>query len=113
MKKMKGYTLIELLAVIVILAIIAVIAIPAAMNIIEDSRISSYMRSSEGIVHATENYYNNYKLGNVEDIKGDLYDEIMNNVSGKKPDSGNIYVDKNGYVAFAFDYDGYCFYKNY
>ena len=43
----KGFTLIELLAVIVILAIIALIATPIIINIINDSRESSYKRSIE------------------------------------------------------------------
>ena len=36
--KRKGFTLVELLAVIVILAVIALIATPAVLNIIEDSK---------------------------------------------------------------------------
>ena len=36
--KMKGFTLVELLAVIVILAIILVIAVPKVMSVIEDAK---------------------------------------------------------------------------
>ena len=36
--KTKGFTLVELLAVIVILAIIAIIAVPIIGNVIENSR---------------------------------------------------------------------------
>ena len=43
--KKKGFTLIELLAVIVILAIIAVIAVPIVLNIIDDSKENSNLRS--------------------------------------------------------------------
>ena len=43
----KGFTLIELLAVIVILAIIALIATPIVLNIINDSKESSLLRSAE------------------------------------------------------------------
>ena len=64
----------------ILLGIIALIAIPATTGIIEEARISSYTRSSEGIVHATENYYNQHKLGNVENVKGNLYEEIMKNI---------------------------------
>jgi len=37
----KGFTLVELLAVIVILAIIALIAVPITLNVLEDSKKSS------------------------------------------------------------------------
>ena len=42
-----GFTLIELLAVIVILAIITLIAVPIVLNIINDSKESSLLRSAE------------------------------------------------------------------
>ena len=44
-----GFTLIELLAVIVILAIIALIAVPIVLNIINDAKESSLLRSAEKI----------------------------------------------------------------
>jgi len=49
-KSKKGFTLIELLAVIVILAIISLIAVPIVLNIIEDSKDSTNIRSAENIV---------------------------------------------------------------
>ena len=42
----KGFTLIELLAVIVILAIIALIATPIVLNIINDAKEESELRSA-------------------------------------------------------------------
>ena len=50
----KGFTLIELLAVIVILAIIALIAVPIVLNIINDSKKQSSMRSAELYLKAAE-----------------------------------------------------------
>ena len=41
----KGFTLVELLAVIVILAVIALITIPAVMKMIDTSTTNSYRRS--------------------------------------------------------------------
>lgn len=51
----KGFTLIELLAVIVILAIIAVIATPIVLDIINDSKESSVLRSADFYVGALQN----------------------------------------------------------
>ena len=52
--KKKGFTLIELLAVIVILAVIALIATPLIMNVIEESRKSSFRVSVENMIRAME-----------------------------------------------------------
>ena len=45
--KMKGFTLVELLAVIVILAIILVIAVPKIMNTIKDTTKASFESSAK------------------------------------------------------------------
>ena len=50
----KGFTLIELLAVIVILAIIALIAVPIVLNIINEAKESSLLRSAEFYLDAVE-----------------------------------------------------------
>ena len=50
----KGFTLIELLAVIVILAIIAVIAVPIVLNIIDETKNNSTLRSADFYLDAVE-----------------------------------------------------------
>lgn len=52
----KGFTLMELLAVIVILAIISLIAIPIILNIIEASRKGAKETSALGYIDAVEKY---------------------------------------------------------
>jgi prepilin-type N-terminal cleavage/methylation domain-containing protein len=56
MKKRQGFTLVELLAVIVILAIILVIAIPNIMKLIDKMKLDAYKRNEELLVNATRNY---------------------------------------------------------
>jgi type IV pilus assembly protein PilA len=56
MKKSKGFTLVELLAVIVILAVILVIAIPNVMKIIDKARLDSYKRTEGMLVSAAQKY---------------------------------------------------------
>ena len=48
----KGFTLVELLAVITILAIIAIIATPTVLNIIEESKIESLKVSTSEYIKA-------------------------------------------------------------
>ena len=50
----KGFTLIELLAVIVILAIIALIATPIVLNIINDAKESTLLRSANFYIDSVE-----------------------------------------------------------
>jgi prepilin-type N-terminal cleavage/methylation domain-containing protein len=54
MKNEKGFTLVELLAVIVILGILMVIAIPAVSNYINDSRKNVYISTAKEYVKEAE-----------------------------------------------------------
>jgi type IV pilus assembly protein PilA len=56
MKNDKGFTLVELLAVIVILAVILVIAIPNVIKIIDKARLDSYKRTEDMLVSAAQKY---------------------------------------------------------
>jgi prepilin-type N-terminal cleavage/methylation domain-containing protein len=58
--KQKGFTLVELLAVIVILAVILVIAIPNIMKIISKSKIDAYNNQMELIKNAAAKYMVQY-----------------------------------------------------
>ena len=103
-KKLKlttlGFTLIELLAVIVILAIIALIAVPIILNIINDSKESTTIRSAENYLKAVElaiikeNIDEEFNLSECTVQKnGNLlctgYDDpIPVQVDGEKPEEG-------------------------
>jgi prepilin-type N-terminal cleavage/methylation domain-containing protein len=56
MMKKRGFTLVELLAVIVILALILVIAIPNVMKIINKSKLDAYDRTQQMILNAARIY---------------------------------------------------------
>ena len=58
MKNKKGFTLVEVLAVIIILALILVIAIPQILNVISSSRMSTFKISATSLLdHAEKKYY--------------------------------------------------------
>ena len=103
----KGFSLIELLAVIVILAIIALIATPIVLDIIDDTKESSLLRSAEFYLNAIEqsitqlNAENggnfNPKSCEIEENGNIICDKNKDNVielklDGEKPDGGTITI---------------------
>ena len=101
-----GFTLVELLAVIVILAVIALIATPIVLSIINDTKESAVIRSAEMYVGAVENkiMQENMKLGGKLNPKECIVGSEGNvtcdgtpleiEVNGDKPDSGLITYDR-------------------
>lgn len=93
MKREKGFTLLELLAVILVIAIIALIAMPIILNVIEDARKQASLRSAEGYLDAVEKAVLKSKIDNkkIENgiyfVKnGDLYTDINDSSSSIKVD---------------------------
>ena len=135
MDKKKGFTLVELLAVIVILALIALIATPIILNIIKDAKRSAAKDSAYGYIDAVEKYIvlaktqtGDYKLELVptedkeltcktkeECIKDTgLIGEVNKTIKGTKPSKIKLII-KGSEVAtgteitvdgFVFTYDG-------
>lgn len=104
----KGFTLIELLAVIVILAIIALIATPVILNIIEDSRESSYQRSIEIYLKAVQNaimeknmqsHFNPEQCA-IENRKLICDGIRLDVVENGMPDNGKIVFNDNNKIVF-------------
>ena len=109
-----GFTLIELLAVIVILAIIALIATPIVLNIINDTKESSLLRSAEFYLDAVETSiaqstlndkklengdYNILSNGNlcIEYETNECIKQLDVKVNGERPIAGTIIL-KNGKI---------------
>ena len=67
MKNKKGFTLVELLAVIVILAVILVIAIPRILDVIDSSKLSSFESSARMIISDAEKQYAINKVNGIEE----------------------------------------------
>lgn len=94
----KGFSLIELIAVILILGIIALIAIPTISEILEQSRIEAFRTTARSIAIATENECNknvvlnkagkNYTFTNGK-VNGNL------EISGELPKRGYSESDSN------------------
>ena len=92
-KKKKGFTLIEVIAIIIILGIISTIAIITIKNVIEDAKKEAYKVSVEHLFSATETFLflNGNELTN-EGIEANSITTLDNN----KFISGIIFLNDNG-----------------
>ena len=90
--KRSGFTLVELLAVIVVLAVIALIATPIVNNSIEKSKKGTAIESANNLISSAEYYIlkTKDKYGKVS-----VLDENLK-YSGKKPELGEIEINKQG-----------------
>ena len=101
----KGFTLVELLAVIAILAIILVIAVPRVQNTIEESKKSSFLSSAKAILRQVE--YDKADSGTFTstslstlDIKASETDYDLNNSRVYIQDD-ELYIDLIGIGKFS------------
>lgn len=95
--KRNGFTLVELLAVIVILAVIALIATPTILGVIEKTKKGAAEQSALGYIDAIEKQVAmNEVYSNQIKIEDGIYDVPMDNVKvkGTMPTSGWIEIEK-------------------
>ena len=123
MKNKKGFTLLELLAVIVVLAIIALIATPIVMNTIKNAKKGAAERTADNYIKQVETTIAEKKLENnpladgpyTIDSNGNLTgngltESVTIDMNGTKPSSGTVtisngLVSKEGTTMTVGDYD--------
>ena len=113
----KGFTLVELLAVIIILGVLSVLIVPKVINTLNDSEQKTNMASAEGLLKAAEyRYQDNEIKGISENIIIDYTNNQNTNeleYSGKKPEKGHVTILKNGKIAMSVKIGDNCYSKNY
>lgn len=120
-KKQFGFTLVELLAVIVILAVIALIATPMILRLIDEAQQDALKDSAYGIIEAGNLFYANNSLSLAEEKQDRINFEIINNrfvnvknaeqeltFKGKVPESGKLQINMNGGTAISICNGKYC-----
>ena len=90
----KGYTLIELMAVIVILAILSIILVPTITDLIDSARMASAKASAQGYIDAVRNEVS-LSLLKYEPLNGtrtvsELADRVI--YLGKRIDDGFVII---------------------
>lgn len=104
MNNKKGFTLIEVLAIIILLGIIIVIIAPKVVNTIRNSKKKSYEASVNNIVKSLNSIAIDKKANLVSfegcsiDFDNDVNTCTDLKYSGELPTSGSITVDKDGNV---------------
>jgi len=106
--KKKGFTLLELLAVVVLLAILALMVTPNVLNVIENSRRGVAEENARVIAKTAETYYaqqtllHNNRIGEI-----DLTSDTLT-YNGNKPYKGYVYFDDSGKAYIKMYQNGYC-----
>ena len=109
-EKNKGFTLVELLAVIVILALIALIATPIILNVINDAKKQAAKDSAYGYMDAVEKYIVSSELEDESIPDGTYRVEDLNkkiSVKGSTPDNGTIKIESKTVKSYDIGIDGY------
>lgn len=119
----KGFTLVELLAVVIILGVVALIATPAITNVIKESKMTTYKMSVENLVDSlntemvsAKNYTDTFYIYHNNKIKivrqGQQPDENMMVMDTNVAAEGKLYVDFLKRKFAYFYNDKYCAYSN-
>lgn len=106
--KKNGFTLVELLAVLVILAILGGLAAPNIINLMQSGKEEAFIEDAKEMVSsATYMYKIAYARDFIEDnnflTDGDGYKILMSNINGNVPDTdpyGYKYKQNDSYIKF-------------
>lgn len=116
--KNKGFTLVEVIAVVVLLSLIALILTPQITKSIDESKKNSFRSSAEGLIESAEQAYTEMqyerKITDVIEFNltsGKNMDKLETKGSG--PTGGYIKIDPTGAVEIALKNKKYCAVKTY
>lgn len=116
--KERGFTLVELLAVIIIIGLLSIIIIPKVKDTISDSRKNGDEISANSLVRSATNYYLEQRSSGVY---VDCFYNFTDNVntcsgfdfSGNKPSVGRLEIKKNGTVGLFVKFGNFCYIKDF
>ena len=117
MKGKNGFTLVELLAVIVILGLLMVIIAPKITKTLNESEKKTNMASAQNLVKSAQLKVSNNEIkGTSQNIK--INYETKENINyldytGEKPEIGQVQIKTNGDIAMAVKFGDYCYLKSY
>lgn len=110
--KKNGFTLVEMLAVVLMIGVLAVITGPMVLKALENARVDSFKRDVEGIVRTikTSQDENNFTSetytitnGVIKRSNGDTL-----NTKGGSTENGSAEIDMDGYIRIAVSKGKWC-----
>jgi len=112
MKKKNGFTLVELLAILIILGIIAIITVPIITKTLKESRINAAQDSAYGYVDAVNRLYYSNSLNKRDDVEDGVYTvselkELGVSVTGSEPSEGWVELENNEVVSYSIKIGNY------
>jgi len=109
----KGFTIVELLAVIVVLSMILVIAVPKVLGAIETSKRETIRLKGESLVKEARNINSLNTSKDFYMIENNEFVGEKLNISGDLIDEGVILINSDGLISFTGKDDKYCLRKDY
>ena len=105
MKNNKGFTLLEMLAILVVLAFITIITVPAIGNIIEKTKKNTSTESAYGYIEALKEHMATLPLDGIETELEGTYVITNGNISGYNLETQTIKTKgkkpTNGYIVYS------------
>ncbi len=117
-KSLRGFSLVELLGVIILLTVIFMIATPIVLNVVEDARKSAFASTVSSLVKITENDCLQSRIfGEPEDhyivFENGQQEGEKISFSGRAPETGTIYVTTDCKVAYTLHDGNWCAVKTF
>src|SRR5574344_190572 len=113
--KKRGFTLIELMAVIVILGIISVIVVPMILTSIKNARKGAAEVSFENILKAAELYVSQASFDGIKKARMDGNTNLLQylDYDGERPSVGVVNARADNSIAMTLLLNGMCYSKTY
>lgn len=115
--KKRGFTLLELIAVIIIIAVIILITVPVMLGVITKAKLQTLRDSAYGVLEASGLYYAQYRPAS--SIRFDINNNIITSDDTAKLikyngsiKRGTIIIDKNGLTTLCITDGTNSAYKN-
>ena len=113
----KGFTIIELLSVIVVIAIISVVAIPTLIGVVNKAKLGALKSSAYGLIEAGNLY--NAEYANSNNVRFDINNNVVTTIEENKlkykgnVKNGTVIVSAKGQVTICITDGKNSAYKNY
>lgn len=108
----KGFTMVELIAIVIILAAMSLVTFTAYNTIIKNTTISNEKDLVRNIIMEANVLYNDYVLKDKQDqlTNKDIYDLMT---TEDKPQTGSLIINEYGNVAIVVTIEDRCYKKYY